>query len=200
MKMRKYSWIIASVFAVIVVPIAHADVYSNYTLSFTGTGTLPSTPVDITYDQNTKELTSFNVTYDGISFDFASFINSLPNEDRFAVPGCEGATTAETFLISSTSPGCLAVYTPSWYASGIPFDVSDVVCFPITAALGDGPCASENTVAPAAYTSGRGFYDIALVSPTTVPEPPIAYLLGAGLLGVWALAARGKRHVPPASS
>jgi hypothetical protein len=173
--MRNSLWIILTVlFVAIGAPAAQAQ--TVYEITFTGTGTLPSTPIDFRYDQSTKELTNFNVTYDGISWDFASFINSLPNEDRLGVAACEGATSAETFLISSTLPACVAFYTPSWYASGSVSDVEDVVCFPITAALGTFACASENTVAPLTDASGRGSYDIALVTPAATPEPGTAVL------------------------
>lgn len=181
--MRKSLWIIALLFAAVGAPNAHAQ--TVYEITFTGTGTLPSTnPIDFTYDQSTKELTNFNLTYDGIPFDFASFINSIANEDRLGVAACEGATAAETFLISSTLPACVAFYTPSWYASGSVGDKVDTVCFPITAALGTFGCAGENTVAPAMDASGSGSYDIALVTPAATPEPAsgILWLTGIGLM------------------
>jgi hypothetical protein len=180
--MRKSLWIILTVLLVTIgAPAAQAE--TVYEITFSGTGTLPSTPINFTYDQSTKELTNFNVTYDGISFDFASFINSLPNEDRLGYP-CEGATTAETFLISSISSVCRTAFPPFWYASSNVGDVVDTVCFPITAALGSGPCDSENSVAPATGTHGSGFYDIALVTPAATPEPVTAvlWLTGIGLM------------------
>src|ERR1700674_1217155 len=70
--MRKSSWIIGAVLIVAIgAPHAHADTITDYAISFTGTGTLP-TSGSFAYDTTTNQFTSFTAIWDGLTFDFTS--------------------------------------------------------------------------------------------------------------------------------
>ena len=56
-------------------PAASADVITDYTIHFTGTGTLPSSG-SFTYDETNPHFSSFLVTWDSLSFDLTSIANS----------------------------------------------------------------------------------------------------------------------------
>lgn len=169
--MRKSLWIIALVLAGIVAPIAHADVLTNYMLSFTSTtGTLPTSPVTITFDNTTNQFTLFTVTWDGLAFDFASELNAAANQNIDGVAACAGSTKAASFLLSATVPACLADFPLGWFGTvGGGTGSMDLE----TSATSDVISISTSNSA----TSAFGTFSV-------TPEPASIILLGTGLLAL----------------
>jgi hypothetical protein len=93
-------------------PGASADIFTDYTINFTGTGTLP-TAGSFTYDLTNPHFSSFLITWEGITFDLTSSANAPASSPT--LPGCiDGAADAEASfdLLSGDCQGTPA--NPAW--------------------------------------------------------------------------------------
>ena len=96
-------------------PAAMADPadLTNYTISFTGIGILP-TAANFTYDPDTPTFTSFAVTWDSISFDETAGANS-PEIFPLFPPACVAALSGGAASFALISGACNGSSTNFWF-------------------------------------------------------------------------------------
>jgi len=168
-----------------------ADVVTTYDITFTGTGTLP-TSASFTYDSTVPQFSNFIVDWDGFSFNLTSEANSPYTEGAVPCVGSNtGAALGFAMLTTCNVPG-----NAQWQAdypagnayfyllAGTAADCADVgPCDSITESL------STNSIE---FAGGGGSFAVtAVAAPPSVPEPGTLPLsLSAMLIGSWVWAAR----------
>ncbi len=176
------------IIAALSAPAAMADVMTNYTINFTGTGILP-TAGSFTYDSTTPQFSDFMVVWDGLTFDLTSAANAPNFEAGSPLPACVGGTAdaeASFDLLSGDCKNPPAGYEVSWAAGSI-FDFR----------IGnDNPPFDSLVVEKAAPSRngsdfGDGSWTITAVVPSAVPEPSSVMLLAT----LCALAFRARKRI-----
>ena len=170
---------------VLALPLAlRADVVTTYDITFTGTGTLP-TSGSFTYDSTVPQFSDFIVDWDGFTFNLTSGANSPYIYD--GTPACIGTNTgaAAGFAILTTCNGAGA---SSWNAEQNQNSVQFSFLADLSGCETFGPCIGidGSFQIPQVNTqgSGAGNFSITAVPPTTVtPEPSGLLLLATGLAG-----------------
>jgi hypothetical protein len=109
---------------------ASADIFTDYTVNFTGAGTLP-TAGSFTYDQTNPHFSSFLVTFDGVNFDLTSSANGprVSPTPPSCLGGLSGAAASFALLSGSCVSGAAAGF-PNWLGesgptSGMTFETED---------------------------------------------------------------------------
>ncbi|HET6929888.1 MAG TPA: hypothetical protein VFI45_06175 [Candidatus Acidoferrum sp.] len=214
--MRKMTWVAGLLVAVsactILLPGAHADAFTDYTINFLGpTGTLFPTSGTIIYDRTPKRLNpfaSFVVNWDGEVFDFTAIANQynyVPGTHTQAMfntslPGCSGKGGLQSLILAMVDCSADAV----WAAEAD--TVANTASFSILFTGGgvtippfvDLECC---TIPPPIVSARPGFTNGGGGLPLTITDPPPAVvaesgtgvLLCAGLAGLlvmrkrWAL-------------
>jgi hypothetical protein len=194
--MRKSLWIMVAVlFAAIGAPHAQADVMTNYTISFSGTGTLP-TSGSFTYDSTTPAFSSFIVVWDGLTFNLTSAANS-PGIAGPTPPACisgdSGAAASFQLLTNCGGP------TTEWQANPLGTFVNFIFLTPETSSacetghncIGFSASASSSTL-----DGAGGTFSVAV---TTAPEPRSLALMLLGLGLVFVMRKRISQKLLPTS-
>ena len=159
-------------------PAASADIITDYTINFTGTGILP-TAGSFTYDQTDPHFSSFLVTCEGSTFDLTISANAPVATPT--LPGCiDGTAGAEASfdLLSGDCHGVLGTPT-AW--GGIAGNSSGE--FRFTAIESAPPFNSLEVFGVAAgnfATNGSGDWTITAAA-APVPEPSAAILMATVL-------------------
>lgn len=181
--MRKSLWIIlALLLAAIGAPHAQADVMTNYTISFSGTGTLP-TSGSFTYDSTTPAFSSFIVVWDGLTFNLTSAANSpgiIGPTPPACISGDSGAAASFQLLTNCGGP------TTEWQANPQETFVNFIFLTPETSSACENGHDCIGFSANASSSTFEGGYGTFSVAATTAPEPSslALMLLGLGLVFV----------------
>ena len=186
--MRKSLWImLAVIFVAIGAPHAQADTMTNYTISFTGTGILP-TSGSFTYDSTTPGFSNFVVVWDGLTFDMTAGANS-PGIIGPTPPAClngdSGAATSFQLLTNCGGPDT------AWNSFNGGSETQEMMFITASTSSLCGlaeDCASitggavTNSVTPLGATIGT--FTVAEVVPTPEPSSLTLMLLAVGFVFV----------------
>jgi hypothetical protein len=163
----------------------------TYDFNFAVTGGFAPTSGSFTYDASaaSNPFSSFEVVWDGVTFDFTASANSGGLAQGSA---CGTASTANVFL-ELIAAACTPTNTTNWFiAAGSPatFNLNDVYAGP--------PISAQSVFAPTSLTGSPGsFGQWSLTEAATTPEPSAFMLL---LVGFSFLARTGARRARESSS
>jgi hypothetical protein len=182
--MRKSLGIIpVLLFAALIAPNAHADIYTDYTITFALTrGSINVSAGSFTYDDTSGQFTSFTLLWDGIDFDLTSSANA-PSTVTPGLPSCLTSTSgaaAGLSLLTSCSTDQQSFWSGDLCATCGPqvsFVFQDTgTGFPIEGAI----AIFENGTTGSPVVTSRGRWSVTEENSTT-PEPSF---LGLTLLGI----------------
>ncbi len=164
-----------------------ADVITTYDITFTGSGTLP-TSASFTYDSTVPQFSDFIVDWNGLSFNLTSIANNPSVEGAVPCVGSDtGAALGFAMLTTCDVPG-----NAQWQANESGGVANFFLLAGTAAVCGElGPCDSITEVLstnPADNAGGSGSFTVTAVAAVT-PEPGTLTLsLSALLVGlsVWA--------------
>jgi hypothetical protein len=201
--MRKITWVAALVFAAgacsILLPSAHADAFTDYTINFLGpVGTLFPTSGTIVYDRTPHRLNPFArfvVTWDGEVFDFTAIANQYnyvagthtPAMFNTSLPGCTGPGGFQSLILAmvACSPDAVWAAQADTAANTASFSIlftGGGVSLPPFVDLECCTIPPPIVSARPGYTNGGGGLPLSIVDPPAViSESGTGVLLSAGL-------------------
>lgn len=184
--MRKSLWIILVLllFAAMDAPKAHADVVTDYAITFTppGFGTTPA-PALVTYDNTTNLFTSFTLDWDGTSFDLTASANT-PTTSPYGVPPCINGNTGPAATID-----LLTNCSSNWYVMAEPTAGGNPFSFPGISLYTGEQDAQGLTIGADIFFTPSGLFGIVAngtFSAAVAPEPGTSSLvvIAAGVIGL----------------
>jgi hypothetical protein len=160
-----------------------ADI-TNYTIAFSGSGTLP-TAASFTYDPDTAIFSSFLVTWDSVSFDLTVAANSLPilGPPPTCFAGLTGGAASFVLITKSCPLPWFELPSQIFWFGDTEVDHSAEFAFsypdPPPSLLPDTELGAVSLSGPAAHEVGSGGWTTEVVAPVpaAVPEPGSLMLL-----------------------
>jgi hypothetical protein len=157
-------------FATFGAPPALADLV-DYTIAFSGAGILP-TAGSFTYDSNTATFSSFEVTWDLISFDLTAAANSPVTSPTFFVTGCLTGLTGGVASFTLLSGECALATDSTYWFGETASDHSAQFGFVDSVPLALTEVATVSLLGPATNSGASGDWIISKVAAPTLPILP----------------------------